>query len=216
MAASTATKPVQPRGTLFIVAAPSGGGKTSLVQDLINHLDNIELSISHTTRSIRPGEVDGQDYFFVAPELFEDMIKTSAFVEYAEVFGHLYGTSVAQIQERLDQGIDLVLDIDWQGAQQIKALFPEAVRIFILPPSLDILRERLVKRQQDKAEVIAHRMQSAQNEMQHVAEFDFIIVNEHFHQAANELAAIVQAERLKIGRQLIKQEKLLSFLLAAK
>ena len=209
------TSAVCPTGCLFIVAAPSGGGKTSLVRHLVAHMDNIVVSISHTTRNKRPAEVDGVDYFFIDPAMFQHMVETNAFVEHAQVFDHCYGTSFAQIMDRLQQGIDVVLDIDWQGAQQIKRAFTEAVSIFILPPSLQILRERLVSRQQDDVSVIAHRMQRAQDEMRHYNEFDYLIVNDDFEKAASDLAAIVMAERLRRGRQLIQQRKLLSFLMTS-
>ena len=205
----------QPVGCLFIVAAPSGGGKTSLVRQLITSMDQIEVSVSHTTRQKRPGEIEGIDYFFVEPSKFQHMVSEHAFLEYAQVFEHYYGTSFMQITHRLQQGIDVVLDIDWQGAQQIKHIFPEAVRIFILPPSLSALRERLMNRGQDDENVIALRMQKAQNEMSHYAEFDFLIINDDFVKAASELSAIVRAERLRLSRQLLKQRKLLSFLLAS-
>ena len=214
MTGQTAGTVENPVGCLFIVAAPSGGGKTSLVQQLIANLDQIEISVSHTTRPKRPGEAEGEDYLFVSPQEFQRMIEADAFVEHAQVFDHQYGTSTEQISGRLQQGIDLVLDIDWQGAQQIKRVFPEAVKVFILPPSLDVLRERLVKRQQDNEQVIARRMQCAQDEMQHVTEFDYVIVNDRFDKAALELATIVLAERLRLMRQVVKQRKLLSFLLA--
>jgi len=202
-------------GSLFIVAAPSGGGKTTFIQALIDHTKDIAVSISHTTRSQRPGETEGEDYFFVQDDVFETMVAKDAFVEHATVFEHEYGTSYAQITERLQQGIDVVLDIDWQGAQQIKQRFPTAVSIFIIPPSLTILQERLTQRQQDDSQVIAHRMQCAQAEMQHYAEFDYLIVNDDFSKAAKELAMIVKTERLRTGRQEISQKKLLSFLLAS-
>jgi guanylate kinase len=204
-----------PVGCLFIVAAPSGGGKTSLVRHLVEHIDRIAVSVSHTTRNKRPGESHGVDYFFIPHEAFQDMITQQAFVEHAQVFNHFYGTSYAQITERLQQGIDIVLDIDWQGAQQIKRYFPEAVSIFIIPPAISALRERLIQRQQDDENVIALRMQRAQNEMQHYAEFDYLIVNDDFSKAANDLATIVSAQRLRTQRQMVKQRKLLSFLLTS-
>lgn len=205
-----------PVGCLFIVAAPSGGGKTSLVRHLVEHIDRIAVSVSHTTRTMRPGENHGVDYFFVPLEEFQTMIARQAFIEHAQVFDHFYGTSYAQISERLNQGIDIVLDIDWQGAQQIKLHFPEAVSIFILPPALSALHERLIQRRQDDDTVIALRMQRAQNELQHYAEFDYLIVNDDFAQAAQDLATIVSAQRLRTARQMIQQRKLLSFLLASK
>lgn len=202
-------------GNLYIVAAPSGGGKTSLVRHLVTTLDDIEISISHTTRAMRPGETDGIDYFFVDEEQFTEMVNRSAFIEHARVFHHLYGTSAAQITERLQQGIDIVLDIDWQGAEQIRRTFPRAVSIFIVPPSLEELRRRLTNRQQDNKEVIRDRMVKAQDELSHYPEFDYLIVNDNFEHAAVELRAIVIANRLQIKNQVKKQAKLLSFLMSS-
>jgi guanylate kinase len=201
-------------GSLFIVAAPSGGGKTSLVKKLINDLSNIVVSISHTTRKMRPGETTGVDYFFVDDKEFLKMADDSSFVEHAQVFNHYYGTSAAQIMERLKSGIDVVLDIDWQGANQIKSSFKNAVSIFVIPPSLEILKERLMNRQQDDSKTIASRMHSAQDELSHYKDFDYLIVNDDFDIAASELQSIVVAHRLKIERQVLKQRKLLSFLLS--
>ncbi|KTC77041.1 guanylate kinase [Legionella brunensis] len=202
-------------GNLIIVAAPSGGGKTSLVRKLVNAMDNIAVSISHTTRSMRPGEKDGVDYFFVDEQQFLAMVNESAFVEYARVFDHHYGTSVAQIKARLESGIDVVLDIDWQGAQQIRRIFPESLSVFIVPPSLNILKQRLLGRRQDNEDVIQERMKRAQDELSHFPEFDYLIVNDDFEKASVELQAIVIANRLKMKRQAQQQRKLLSFLLSS-
>lgn len=202
-------------GSLFIVAAPSGGGKTSLVDTLIRRTPDIAVSISHTTRSKRPNETDGKDYFFISESTFLDMINRGEFVEYARVFNHYYGTSVEQIAERLQAGIDIVLDIDWQGAQQIRRNFVDAVGIFVIPPSLKILQDRLTQRQQDDNKVIKERMECAKNEMSHYVEFDFLIVNDDFNKAADELESIVIAHRLRIGRQAQEQQKLLSLLLGS-
>ena len=201
-------------GNLYIVAAPSGGGKTSLVRHLVATLNDIEISVSHTTREIRPGETDGMDYYFVNEEKFMGMVNESAFIEHARVFNNFYGTSEAQINERLEQGIDVALDIDWQGAEQIKRIFPNAVSIFIIPPSIEELEKRLMNRRQDKDEVISDRMIKAQDELSHYPEFDYLIVNDNFEHAAVELRAIVIANRLKMERQINKQTKLLSFLLS--
>lgn len=201
-------------GSLFIVAAPSGGGKTSLVKQLLSELDQIEVSVSHTTRQKRPGETHGLDYFFIDDHTFTEMVSQDAFVEHAKVFDHFYGTSAAQITERLQAGIDVVLDIDWQGAQQIKRRFVDAVSVFVIPPSLDVLKQRLMDRQQDDAQTISHRMQRAQNELSHYDEFDYLIVNDDFTVAAAELKAVVVAHRLRMPRQMAAQRKLLSFLLA--
>lgn len=202
-------------GNLFIVAAPSGGGKTSLVKKLVHDLANIDVSVSHTTRDIRSGEVNGVDYFFVDEPAFQTMIDEHAFVEYAPVFGHFYGTSVTQIKDRLHAGVDVVLDIDWQGAQQIKQSFTDAVSVFIIPPSVEILKQRLMDRQRDDAQVIQNRMQQAHDEMSHYSEFDYLIVNDNFDVAASELQAIVIAHRLRMSRQSVQQRKLLSFLLSS-
>lgn len=201
-------------GTVFIVAAPSGGGKTSLVKDLTSSLADIEVSISHTTRACRPGEKDGEAYYFVTEQQFIDMVNEGAFVEHARVFNHFYGTSFAQINARLHAGIDVVLDIDWQGAAQIRRLYPNAVSIFIVPPSLDVLRQRLQDRRQDNDDVISRRMQQAQDEMGHFSEFDYLIVNDSFTQASRELQAIVTTNRLSVARQSTKVGKLLSLLLS--
>ena len=202
-------------GSLFIVAAPSGGGKTSLVKKLVNELADINVSVSHTTRDIRAGEVNSIDYFFVDEPEFQQMIDENAFVEHAQVFNYFYGTSVAQITDRLRAGIDVVLDRDWQGAQQIKRAFADAVSIFIIPPSLDVLKQRLMDRQRDNANVIQDRMQRAHDELSHYAEFDYLIVNDDFDVAATELQAIVIAHRLRMSRQTVQQRKLLSFLLSS-
>ncbi len=202
-------------GTLFIVAAPSGGGKTSLVKKLVDSLDNILVSVSHTTRDKRVGEEHGTHYFFVEESVFLDMVKAGKFIEHARVFEHLYGTSKAAIETKLAEGFDIVLDIDWQGAAQIKTLFPNAVTVFILPPSLDVLARRLMERKRDDLAVIEERMQRACDEISHYNEFDYLIVNDHFNQAAAELRAIVIANRLTATRQIQKQNKLLSFLLSS-
>ena len=202
-------------GNLFIVAAPSGGGKTSLVKKLIESLEHIAVSISHTTRKKRPAEVDGVDYFFVDESTFMHMVEDGAFIEHARVFNHFYGTSSEQITARLRAGIDIVLDIDWQGAEQIRHAFPNAVSIFVIPPSVEVLRQRLLDRQQDDKQVIKNRMQSAYDELSHYAEFDYLIVNDDFSKAAEELKAIVVAQRLSIERQAEQQRKLLSFLLSS-
>lgn len=202
-------------GTLFIVAAPSGGGKTSLVKQLIHDVAFIDVSISHTTRDIRPGEVNGVDYFFIDESEFKKKITQHAFVEHATVFNHLYGTSFEQINARLNAGIDVVLDIDWQGAQQIKRSFTDAVSIFIVPPSIDALKQRLQARRQDSDAVIHERMRNARAELEHSCEFDYLIVNDKFEEAALQLKSIVTAHRLRMIRQSIQQEKLLSLLLSS-
>ena len=200
-------------GQLFIVAAPSGGGKTSLVQGLVKTIPNIEISVSHTTRDQRPGEVEGVHYFFISHDKFERMVHNQEFVEHALVYGQHYGTSRQQIQKRLDQGIDVVLDIDWQGAQQLKTLFKNAISIFILPPSLDALKQRLTERARDKEAVIRERMTKARDEITHYDEFDYLIINEVFETALHELQAIVIGQRLRSSIQAKKHEQLLSLLI---
>ncbi|MCX7125984.1 MAG: guanylate kinase [Gammaproteobacteria bacterium] len=194
-------------GNLFVIAAPSGAGKTSLVKALS------ESSVSHTTRSMRPGETNGQNYFFIDPDSFESMIEEQAFLEHAAVFDHHYGTSRQWVCDHLSQGIDVVLEIDWQGARQIKTLFPKAVFVFILPPSIDALMQRLQSRKQDNAEVIARRMSAALDEMSHFREFDYLVVNDQFDTALHDLQHIVGAMRLKMDVQMQKQSALLDTLL---
>ena len=201
-------------GNLYIVAAPSGGGKTSLVKALVEGMSDIAVSVSHTTRPQRPGEVDGVDYFFIKQDEFNQMILENAFIEHAQVFENSYGTSKSQIEDRLRRGVDVLLDIDWQGAQQIKHVFKNTVGIFIIPPSLDTLKQRLQGRKQDADDVIHARMQRAKDELSHYAEFDYLVVNDDFYCAASDLKSIVIAHRLRMQRQIEKQRKLLSFLLS--
>jgi guanylate kinase len=205
----------QLRGNLFIVAAPSGGGKTSLVSQLVNRVENLVVSISHTTRDQRSGEIDGEHYFFIDEKQFTSMVDKGLFVEHARVFDHYYGTSHAEIDARLRRGVDVILDIDWQGAAQIKQFFKQAVSIFILPPSLDILEQRLINRQRDNAEIIQERMQRAHAEMSHYEEFDYLIVNDNFEKAFAELSSIITSYRLKTERQACSLRKLLSLLLTS-
>lgn len=203
----------QSLGNLFIVAAPSGGGKTSLVKQLVNDLTQLVVSVSHTTRDQRPGEEEGVHYFFVNNETFETMLAENLFLEHAIVFDHYYGTSKLFIEQHLKAGTDVVLDIDWQGAAQIKKLYPNAVTIFILPPSLDVLKQRLINRQRDNEAVIEKRMQRAQGELSHYTEFEYLIINDDFGKASYELRSIVTAHRLLTKRQIKVEERLLSFLL---
>lgn len=203
-------------GQIFIVAAPSGGGKTSLVSALVDALSDIQVSISHTTRDKRQGERDGDHYHFIDESKFLNMVKQHDFVEHAEVFGHWYGTSKRAIQSNLSQGIDIILDIDWQGASQIKASYPQAASIFVMPPSLDALAQRLNARKRESAQVIAQRMECARDEMSHFQSFDYLIINDHFEDALSQLKAIVISERLKLSRQIKKQHNLLSILLSSK
>lgn len=202
-------------GSLFVVAAASGTGKTSLVKALLDVKPGIGVSISHTTRPMRPGEVDAVNYHFTTREEFVRLIGEGAFLEHAEVFGNLYGTSKTWVLSELQQDRDVILEIDWQGATQIRRLLPEAVSIFILPPSLDTLRTRLNHRGQDSDEVIAHRLHEAQGDIAHYAEFDYLVVNDDFNAALADLKAIVRATRLTYRSQSVRQEQLLQRLLAS-
>jgi guanylate kinase len=197
------------RGSLFTVVAPSGAGKTSLVAALLQREPNIHLSISYTTRAPRPGEQDGREYHFVPRERFEDMIASADFLEHAEVYGNYYGTSRRWIEEQLEADHDVLLEIDWQGARQVRRLFPHMVGIFILPPSIDELRRRLEGRGKDAPEVIERRMASAREDISHVLEFEYIIVNETFESAVADLIAVVRAARLARARQSVRLASLL-------
>jgi len=176
---------------LFIIAAPSGCGKTSLVEALIKKTKNLCVSVSHTTRPPRPDEVNGINYYFVSINEFEEMIKNNAFVEHATVFDNHYGSSTKLIREKLDKGIDVILEIDWQGARQVKENMPNSVSIFILPPSNEALLGRLKQRAQDNDETINKRMSDAQNQMQHFNEFDYLVINDDFNSALNDLNIII-------------------------
>lgn len=189
-------------GQIFIVAAPSGAGKSSLVAALVASDPGIRLSISHTTRAPRAGETDGREYHFVSHDTFRAMESRGEFLESAEVYGNFYGTSSADIRSSLEQGQDVVLEIDWQGARQVRALFPNAISIFILPPSLDALRERLLARGKDPLPVIERRLALAREDLSHENEFDYAIINNEFAEAAKDLAAIVRAARCRRDRQL--------------
>lgn len=200
-------------GNLFVIAAPSGAGKTSLVKALAESIAQLNISVSHTTRERRPGEIDTQDYFFIDENSFNELIEQQAFLEYATVFGNHYGTSRDWVKTQLLQGIDVVLEIDWQGARQIKRLFSSAILIFILPPSIETLKQRLSDRNQDDPDIIAHRMNAAYSEMSHCREFDYLVVNDQFDVALRDLQYIVFASRLRMGVQLQKQRALLDNLL---
>lgn len=206
---SAAIHMTNPSGNLIVIAAPSGAGKTSLVKALSQSMDGLQISVSHTTRAQRPGEVNGQDYFFIDESVFHSMSEKQAFLEYATVFGHHYGTSRQWVQDQLHAGIDVVLEIDWQGARQIYQLFPQAILIFILPPSMDALKNRLLSRKQDNADTIAKRMNAAKEEMSHYREFHFLVVNDQFDAALRDLQHIVLAARLKMNIQVTKQAVLL-------
>ena len=201
-------------GTLFIVSAPSGAGKTSLVHALVESLNDIRVSISHTTRTMRPGEIDGVNYHFAERDQFVAMIEQSAFLEHAEVFGNLYGTSTDWVKSTLNSGIDVILEIDWQGAQQVRHLMPEAQSIFILPPSRQELRNRLTGRGQDDESVIDDRMEQATNEISHYIEADFIIINDDFADALTDFKSIILSQRAKTKHQQGRHQDLLSELLS--
>ncbi|KZX55974.1 guanylate kinase [Halioglobus sp. HI00S01] len=189
------------KGTLYTVSAPSGAGKTSLVAALIEATVGICVSVSHTTREQRPGETDGVNYHFVTEEHFLGMLERAEFLEHARVFGNLYGTSQIWVEEQLNQGIDVILEIDWQGAQQVKRLLPDTLSVFILPPSRLALLQRLNARGQDEAEVIDGRMAEAVEEMSHYVSSDFMVINDDFQVALEELRAIVTCQRLTTDRQ---------------
>ena len=197
-------------GTLFIVSAPSGAGKTTLVSGLVAADPMIRKSVSYTTRKARFGEENGRDYHFVEAAEFERMRATGEFLETAEVNGNSYGTSRQNVAKETAGGYDVVLEIDWQGAAQIRKLHPQAVAIFILPPSIQALEKRLRGRGQDSAEIIAKRIAAARGEISHVGEFDYVIINEEFNRAAQDLISIIRAERLRLPRQLARHTDLIN------
>ena len=200
------------KGSVFIICAPSGAGKTSLVCELLRRDQSARLSVSHTTRAPRPGEQDGRDYHFVSRPAFEAMIKRGEFLESAEVHGNLYGTSQGWIDEQRARDVDIVLEIDWQGARQVRKLIPEAIGIFILPPSPETLRRRLVDRGQDSEAVIEGRLRAARGEIAHLAEFDYVIINNNFDDAVEDLVSIVRATRLRIAPQVSRHSDLINSL----
>lgn len=202
------------KGTLYVISAPSGAGKTSLVKALLEKDSNVVVSVSHTTRDMRPGEVDGKDYNFVPMPTFNQMIEAGDFLEFADVFTNKYGTSQRWVEEQLNAGLDVILEIDWQGAQQVRRLMPECLSIFILPPSKQALESRLQGRGQDSDEVINLRMSEAVSEMSHYAEYDFLVINDVFEQALAELQGVFLAERMKITSQQERCKDLLSALLS--
>ncbi|SNY56717.1 guanylate kinase [Arsukibacterium tuosuense] len=201
-------------GNLFIVSAPSGAGKSSLINALLNNHADMQVSVSHTTRQPRPGEVDGKHYHFISVEQFKKLIANNEFLEWAEVFGNYYGTSRSAIIANLRQGIDVFLDIDWQGARQIREQAPGTLGIFILPPSMEALQQRLVQRGQDSEQVIAKRMAQAQSEMQHADEYEYLIINDDFNQALRELSHIVLSQRNSLLSQQSRHRQLMQQLLA--
>ena len=183
------------------MSAPSGAGKTSLIKALMEQDQRVEVSVSHTTRPQRPGEVEGVNYFFVSTETFHQMREAGAFFESAKVFGHFYGTSLTQLEARLSDGADVILEIDWQGAQQVRKLLPESAWLFILPPSLEALKSRLLSRGQDAEDTIDLRMRAARDEMSHWDETDYLIINDQFDVALEALQALVRSLRLRTGQQ---------------
>jgi len=200
-------------GTLYIISAASGAGKTTLVSAVLQQVSDLEVSVSHTTRAPREGEVDGENYHFVDKEKFEAMVEDSEFFEYATVFGNMYGTSRQHIQEQLQKGKDVILEIDWQGARQIRQLMPDCKSVFIVPPSTAALRERLTSRGQDDEAVIERRMHEAISEMSHYVEFDYLIINDDFDEARDNLAAIIKGNRMLHEHQQQKHADLLAQLL---
>ncbi|ACO76543.1 guanylate kinase [Azotobacter vinelandii CA] len=201
-------------GTLYIISAPSGAGKTSLVKALIDALPQVRVSVSHTTRGMRPGEVEGVNYHFVDRPTFLGMLERGEFLEHAEVFGNLYGTSQLWLEQTLAEGYDLILEIDWQGAQQVRRLLPQAQSIFILPPSQQALRHRLTNRGQDSDEIIERRMREAVSEMSHYVEYDYLVINDNFAHALEDLKSIFRARQLQLEAQQRRHGDLLAELLA--
>ena len=197
-------------GNLFIISAPSGAGKTSLVQALLNINPQIDMSVSYTTRDPRHGERDGKEYHFASRETFLAMAERGEFLESAEVYGNLYGTSQTWISHEITRGRDILLDIDWQGAAQIRRMFPECISVFILPPSKQALEERLKKRGKDNDAVIAKRMAAVRQEVAHIAEFDYVIINDNLNEALRELNAVVLSAKLRRERQLARHQDLIN------
>ena len=197
-------------GNLFVVAAPSGGGKTSLTRALLEREPGIRLSVSYTTRPPRPGESDGVDYRFITPERFRSLKDAGEFLEHAYVHGNWYATSATWLRQQIEAGQDVLLEIDWQGAAQVRKLIPESVHVFILPPSLASLEERLVRRGQDDKDTIARRLDAAREEMRHCDQFDYVIINQDFASAVDDLSAIVRASRLRGAGQRVRYKGLLA------
>ena len=197
------------QGILFIVTAPSGAGKTTLVNELLKQITNLAVSVSFTTRPIRPGEIDGKNYHFIDEVEFLDMHSKDDFLETADVYGHKYGTSKSSVKAEFERGNDVILEIDWQGAEQVKNLFPKACSIFILPPSLKSLTERLYKRQQDNSEIIKVRMNQAREVISHVTDADYVVVNDKFDEAVSDAVTIIRSQRLGIAAKKVNLTSLL-------
>ena len=200
-------------GQLYIFSAPSGAGKTSLVEALLKSTNGIGVSVSHTTRDMRPGEEDGVHYHFINKTDFTEMVEAGVFLEHAQVFDNFYGTSQKALEERLAKGEDVIVEIDWQGAQQVRHLMPQALSVFILPPTREALEQRLNARAQDSDEIIARRMQDATSDMAHYSEFDFVVINDDFERAAEQLRSIVLAQRQRITVLAQKEKAILAALL---
>ncbi len=200
-------------GTLFIVSAPSGAGKSSLVRAVLEQVADLEVSISHTTRPPRPGEQDGVDYYFVSREAFERMVEQGAFLEYATVFDNRYGSKRSLVEEKLRDGIDVIMDMDWQGARQVREAMPGVVSIYVLPPSLEALRQRLEGRGQDSEEVIERRMRKARDEIAHFDEYDYLVINDDFDTAVGDLERIIRASRLRLAPQRVRHAAVIEQLL---
>ena len=199
-----------PEGNLFVIAAPSGGGKTSLTRALLEREPGIRLSVSYTTRPPRTGEQDGVDYHFVSADRFAVLKDSNEFLEHAHVHGNWYATSGTWLKSQVSAGQDVLLEIDWQGAAQVRVLIPESVHIFILPPSLESLEERLVRRGQDDAATIARRLDAAREEIRHCVEFNYVIINQDFASAVDDLTAVVRATRLRTAQQLARHQPLIA------
>jgi guanylate kinase len=203
-------------GTLYVISAPSGTGKTTLVKALVEAMSGITVSISHTTRPKRPAEMHGINYYFISVEEFDHMVEDNDFLEHATVFNNHYGTSRRWVEETLSRGQDVILEIDWQGAQQIQHLFPNSISIFILPPSVTDLYDRLIKRNQDNTEIIKQRITDVRESTRHIAEYNYVVINDDFTAALDDLKVLVEAGRLGQKRQIIKFANLLSQLTTAK
>ena len=191
----------KPRGTLFVVSSPSGGGKGTIIQRVLDVIPNLSYSVSFTTRAPRFAEVNGREYFFVSKPIFEDMVAAGEFLELACVHGHLYGTAKRQVAEETTAGVDIVLEVDVQGAESVRELPLDSVSVFILPPSFEVLRERLIARGTDSAEELAVRLRNAPNELRQYSSFDYVIINDEVERAAGQLASIIHAERARCERQ---------------
>ncbi|UUS61107.1 MULTISPECIES: guanylate kinase [unclassified Acinetobacter] len=200
-------------GLLFVVSAASGTGKTSLVKALLERVNNLHVSVSHTTRGQRPGELDGVHYHFAKKEDFLALVNEGGFIEYAEVFGNYYGTAQRTVKEQLAKGHDVLLEIDWQGAEQVRKLFPESRQIFILPPSQFDLRQRLSNRGTDSVEVIEHRLSCAVEDMQQYVNFDYVIINDDFNKALHDLESVIIANRLVLKQQATRHQQLIEKLI---